>query len=142
MNPSTIRVGIVDDEQALRDSLGDYLSDQVGFVVVGEAACGSDALRMAAGTSMHVLVVDLGLSGAAAVDALCELRAHAPGVALLVLSKVHADEHAAALIRNGASAYLDKNAERGEIVAALRMLAMGRRCIPPGVARLLSARAG
>jgi DNA-binding NarL/FixJ family response regulator len=66
------------------------------------------------------------------------IRAKAPDVGILILSGYPEEHYAVNLIRQGASGYLNKECDPGEIVNAIRVISLGKRYITPGVAELLA----
>ena len=66
------------------------------------------------------------------------IRAKAPDVGILILSGYPEEHYAVNLIRQGASGYLNKECDPGEIVKAIRVIALGKRYITPSVAELLA----
>lgn len=133
-----VTVGIVDDHAIVRTGLKQFLSDQVGLRVAGEAASAREAIDLVRTTEMHVLVLDLSMPGASGIDAITMIRAKAPDLGILVLSSYPEEHYAINLIRMGANGYLNKECEPSEIVAAIRAIAAGRRYISPVVADLLA----
>jgi DNA-binding NarL/FixJ family response regulator len=59
-------------------------------------------------------------------------------VGILILSGYPEEHYAVNLIRQGASGYLNKECDPAEIVKAIRVIALGKRYITPGVADLLA----
>ena len=133
-----IRVGIVDDHAIVRTGLIQFLSDQVDFRVVAEGASGKDALEMARGGELDVLVLDLSMPDQSGIDALAAIRTRCPDLAILILSGFPEAHYATTLLRQGASGYLNKECDPDEIAKAIRTVALGRRYISPQVAELLA----
>lgn len=133
-----IRVGIVDDHAIVRSGLTQYLSEQMGLRVVGEAASGREAITLARTTEMDVMLLDLSMPGQSGIDALAGIRAHAPDLGILILSMYPEEQYAVNLVRRGASGYLNKQCDPEEIVNAIRTIALGRRYVTPAVAELLA----
>lgn len=133
-----IRVAIVDDHAIVRTGLRQYFSEQVDLRVVGEAASAREALDLLRKETIDVLVMDLNMPEQSGVDALAAIKARAPELPVLILSGFSETQYATMLMRQGASGYLNKECEPEEIVKAIRMLALGKRYITPGVAELLA----
>jgi DNA-binding NarL/FixJ family response regulator len=132
-----IRIGIVDDHSIVRSGLRQYFEDQSDLQVVGEAASGRAAVEMVRTTTLDVLIMDLSMPGQTGADAIVQIHARAPSLAILVLSGYPEEHYAVDLIRKGASGYLNKQCEPSEIVTAIRTVAHGRRYITATVAELL-----
>ena len=133
-----IRIGIVDDHHIVRTGLRQFFSDHVDFRVTGEAANGREALELARGGEVDVLVMDLSMPDQGGVDALAAIKARWPQLPVLILSGFPESHYAMALIRQGASGYLNKECDPEEIANAVRTVAGGRRYITPAVAELLA----
>ena len=133
-----IRVAIVDDHAIVRAGLRQYFSDQVDLKVTGEAANGREALDLVRKGEVDVLLMDLSMPDQSGVDALAAIRARAPDLPVLILSGFPEAHYATALLRQGASGYLNKECDPEEIVSAIRTVVRGRRYITPAVAELLA----
>ena len=118
----TVRVVIVDDHPAVRLGLRLALPRAGDIAVVGEAADGEEALRVARDAHPDVVVMDLRmpgrLSGVAAIRA---LRRPAGAVPQVV---VHTAEYDARLVPEalaaGAWGYVPKQGELADLIAAIR----------------------
>jgi len=133
-----IRVAIVDDHAIVRTGLRQFLGEQENISVTGEAASGHEALALVRNSAIDVLIMDISMPGQSGIDVLASIRAHAPAVAVLILSAYPEAHYATSLLRQGASGYLNKECEPEEIVAAVRALARGKRYITANVAELLA----
>ncbi len=133
-----IRVGIVDDHAIVRAGLRQYLSEHVDLRVAGEAANGGEALELARGGEVDVLLMDLAMPDQSGVDALAAIKTRFPELAVLILSGFPELHYATTLLRQGASGYLNKECDPEEIVKAIRTVARGRRYITPAVAEMLA----
>jgi DNA-binding NarL/FixJ family response regulator len=133
-----IRVGIVDDHAIVRTGLRQYLSEHVDLRVTGEANNGREALELARGGEVDVLLMDLSMPDQGGVEALAAIKARFPKLSVLILSGFPETHYATTLLRQGASGYLNKECEPEEIVTAIRTVARGRRYIGAAVAELLA----
>ena len=133
-----IRVGIADDHAIVRDGLRRFLSDNVDLRVTGEAANGREALELARGGEVDVLLMDISMPQQSGVDALAAIKARFPELPVLVLSGFPESHYATTLLRQGASGYLNKECDPEEIVTAIRTVFRGRKYISPAVAEMLA----
>jgi two-component system, NarL family, invasion response regulator UvrY len=133
-----IRIGIVDDHQIVRTGLRQFLSEHVDLRVTGEAANGREALELARGGAVDVLLMDISMPDQSGVDALAAIKARFPELPVLILSGFPETHYATPLLRQGASGYLNKDCDPEEIANAIRTVARGRRYISPAVAELLA----
>jgi len=133
-----IRIGIVDDHAIVRTGLRQMLSEHVDLRVTGEALNGREALELARGGEVDVLLLDISMPDQSGVDALAAIRARFPDLAVLILSGFPEAHYATTLLRLGASGYLNKECDPQEIANAIRTVARGRKYISPAVAELLA----
>ena len=134
-----IRIAIVDDHAIVRAGLRQYFSEQVDLRVTGEAANGREALELVRQGDLDVLVMDLSMPDHSGVDALAAIRARAPDLPVLILSGFPEAHYATALLKQGASGYLNKECDPEEIIKAIRTVHRGRKYISTAVAELLAS---
>jgi len=132
-----VRVLVVDDHPVVRAGIVALVAGD-GVEVVGEAANGEEAVRLAAELRPDVVLMDLAMpvvDGAAATE-----RIVAAGSArVLVLTTYDTDRDILRAVEAGATGYLLKDAPREELVAAVRTAAEGGTVLaPPVAARLLT----
>jgi two-component system response regulator NreC len=122
-----MRVLLVDDHAVFRRGLKVVLGQGDGrFEVVGEAATGEDAVRMAGELSPAVVVMDLHLPGMDGVEAIRRIRAAHEGTRVLALTGQEAEEWLRKVLEAGASGLVRKSAAHQELVTALETVAGGR----------------
>jgi DNA-binding NarL/FixJ family response regulator len=121
-----IRVLVADDQAIVRDGLVTLLGLLDDLEIVGEAADGEQAVRLALETRPDVVLMDLRmpvLDGAAATARILE---QLPATAVVVLTTFADDASIAGALRAGARGYLTKDAGRAELAAAVRAAASGQ----------------
>jgi len=132
-----IQLLVVDDHPIVRAGLVAVLAEEPGLEIVGEAADGDEAVRIAAETHPDVVLMDLrmpGVDGVAATARLAAGEAGTPAPRVLILTTYETDEQILAAVEAGAGGYLLKAAPRAEIVAAIRSVAAGQSALSPQVA--------
>ena len=127
-----IRIAIVDDNAIIRPGLRQFFAEQADFSVVAEAVNGHEALAIVAKGAVDVLLLDLSMPDQSGVDALTEIKALAPNLPVLILSGFPEEHYANAMMRRGASAYLNKDCDPEDIVRAIRFVFRGRSMPVPG----------
>ncbi|HEY8708948.1 MAG TPA: response regulator transcription factor [Burkholderiaceae bacterium] len=122
---STIRLVIVDDHSLVRDGLRARLSVVAGLQVIGEAASGAEALRLAEADPPDLMLVDVGMRGMNGIELATALRERHPQVRVLMLSMYDNREYVLSAIRAGARGYVLKESPTEEILAAISAVCAG-----------------
>lgn len=133
----SIRVLIADDQPIVRTGLTMLLDAQPGIEVVGAAADGREAVRLALQLRPDVGLFDIRMPLMDGIEATRRLATLLPEVAVLVLTMFEDDESVLSAMRAGARGYLLKGAQQQDILAAIRSVVAGQFVIGPGVAARL-----
>jgi NarL family two-component system response regulator LiaR len=134
----TVRVLIADDHGVVRQGLRIFLSRDPGLEVVGEAANGEEALRMARRLEPDVVLMDLLMPVMDGIEATKAIRAELPEVEVIALTSVLEDASVTGAVRAGAIGYLLKNTEADELRQAIKAAAAGQvHLAPEAAARLM-----
>ena len=128
---------IVDDHPVVRDGLSSMFARDPEFEVLGEAADGAEAVRLAESLGPDVILMDLRMPGMDGVTATAELARRGIGARVLVLTTYDTDSHVLPAIEAGATGYLLKDAPRAELLRAVRAAARGEAALSPSVAARL-----
>jgi DNA-binding NarL/FixJ family response regulator len=135
MKPVTLL--IVDDHPVVRDGLSGMFAPDPGFEVLGEAADGAEAIRMARTLRPDVILMDLRMPGMDGLTAITELARRGIPARVLVLTTYDTDTYVLPAIEAGATGYLLKDAPRDELLRAVRAAAEGQSVLSPSVATRL-----
>jgi DNA-binding NarL/FixJ family response regulator len=123
----------------VRDGLSGMFAPDPEFEVLGEAADGAEAVRLARALKPDVILMDLRMPGMDGVTAITELARLGIPARVLVLTTYDTESHVLPAIEAGATGYLLKDAPRAELLRAVRAAAHGQAVLSPAVAtRLLS----
>jgi DNA-binding NarL/FixJ family response regulator len=133
---------IVDDHLLVRAGLECMLNGTEGMRVVGTAADGLEALRLARRLAPDVVLMDLCMPGIDGVEATRLLRASQCAPVVVVLTSACAPAVVRDAFAAGAAGYLLKDMPPEQLLEALRGLASGRPAIDPRVARILGRQHG
>ena len=132
-----IRLVIADDHPVVRAGLRTMLSNQPGFLLVGEASTGFEAVEQVVRLHPDVVLMDLRLPGLDGVAATAQIRARQLPTAVLILTVHESTVDILRAIEVGATGYLLKDAQSEELVAAIRTVAQGKAVLAPTVATRL-----
>jgi len=130
-----IHILIVDDQAITRSGLRALLAAEPDVEVAGEARNGEEAVELAASLQPDVVLMDLRMPGANGIEATRRLHRTSPHIAILVLTVFEDDTSVFPAIRAGARGYLLKDAERDELLRAIRTVARGGAVFSPGIAQ-------
>lgn len=134
-----LRVLVVDDHPLYRDGLVTAIAAMPDVEVVGDAADGAEAVRIARELEPDVVVMDLHMPELNGIEATRQMVTDRPATAVLVLTMLDGDDSVFAAMRAGARGYLLKGADRAEIRRALEAMANGEVVFSSGIAsRVLS----
>jgi DNA-binding NarL/FixJ family response regulator len=135
-----IRVLVADDHPIVRAGIVGLLSAAADIDVVGEAADGIDAVRLAAELEPDLVLMDLRMPALDGAEATARIIGARPTAKVLVLTTYETDEHILGAIEAGASGYLLKAAPEAEILAGVRSVVAGETVLAPSIAAKLVSR--
>jgi len=134
---SKLRILLADDHGVVRKGLRSVLESEEDLRVVGEAADGLEAVRLARELAPDVVIMDLAMPLLSGIDATARLARECPGTAVVVLS-MHSDEsYLTRALAAGARGYLLKDSAEEDLPRAVRAAAAGQPYFSPGVAQPL-----
>ena len=133
----TIRVLLADDQALVRAGLEMIVDAAEGLAVAGQARDGAEAVALADRLLPDVVLMDVRMPGIDGIEATRRIAATQGAPRVVMLTTFDLDEHVFAAFRAGASGFLLKDAERSDIVAAIRAAAAGDALVAPSVTRRL-----
>ena len=128
-----IRIVLADDHEVVRIGLAALLDRQSGFRVVGEAASGSEALRLARALRPDVVVMDIRMPDGSGIEACRAITAELPQTPVVMLTSYADEEALFEAIAAGASGYVLKRIGSNELVSAVRTVAQGQSMLDPAI---------
>lgn len=132
-----IRIAIADDHGVMREGLRLQLLQHEGFEVVGEAADGRQAVKLAEDLTPDVLIMDIGMPNLNGIEATAQITKRCPAVRVIILS-VHSDEeYLLRALGAGAKGYLLKESAHLDLKRAVEAVAQGNSFFSPTVSRML-----
>jgi len=133
----TVRVVLCDDQALLRKGFRMILEAEGDMEIVGEAADGRDAVRLAALYAPDVVLMDVRMPVMDGIEATRAIAAAGDRTRVLILTTFDLDEYAFSALRAGASGFLLKDVPPAELVSAIRTVARGDAVVSPRVTRRL-----
>jgi DNA-binding NarL/FixJ family response regulator len=131
-----IRVVVADDQALVRVGFCGIISATPGFIVVGEAGNGAEAVEAARRTRPDVILMDVRMPVMNGIEATREIT-QSTDVRALILTTFDLDEYVFAALRAGASGFLLKDTLPADLLTAIRVVAAGDALLAPSVTRRL-----
>ena len=128
---------IADDQPLQRFGFRMLLESQDDMTVLGEAANGSEAIRMTSELHPDVVLMDVRMPGLDGIEATRRIVATGDRTRVLILTTFDLDEYAYAGLRAGASGFLVKDAQPEELLSGIRSVASGDAVVAPSLTRRL-----
>jgi DNA-binding NarL/FixJ family response regulator len=130
---SVICVLLAEDHTIVRKGLRALLDDETDIEVVGEAQDGREAVKMVKQLRPHVVLMDISMPGLNGLEATRQIKAQAPEVRVLVLTRHANREYIYQILRAGASGYVVKQAVPAELVLAIQAVYRGDTFLSPSI---------
>ncbi len=130
-----LRVLLADDHILVRAGLRKLLESMPEVEVVGEADDGLALLQRAQELQPNLVLMDIAMPGLNGLEATARLTKALPEVRVIILSMHQNEEYVRQALRNGAVAYLLKDAAPLELELALKAVLRGETYLSPAVSR-------
>jgi DNA-binding NarL/FixJ family response regulator len=135
VNP--VRIVLADDHTLVRKGLRLLLEHQPGFLVVGEASNGREAVELAAQCQPTVAVLDVAMPILNGIEAARQISTRAPRTAIVFLS-MHSDEsYVLRALKAGGRAYLLKDSADHDLINAVHAASESRTFFSPAISKML-----
>jgi DNA-binding NarL/FixJ family response regulator len=130
------RLLLCDDQELIRDHVRAILRELGTFEIIGEAANGLSAVRMALELNPDLLLMDVSMPGLNGIDATRRILARAPGIRVLAYSG-NSDEHTIrSMFSAGALGYVKKPSDPAVLITGLMKVLRGERYLSVHLKRL------
>jgi DNA-binding NarL/FixJ family response regulator len=136
-----IRVALADDQELVRAGFAALLDAEDDIEVVGEAADGQQAVRIAGQRRPDVMLMDIRMPVLDGIEAIRRIasRPELASVHVIILTTFELDEYVFDGLRAGAAGFLVKDTDAAELIRAVRVVAGGGALLAPTVTRRLIA---
>ncbi len=137
----TLRVVVADDQALVRAGFCGIVAATDGFTVVGEAGTGAEAVEVTRRARPDVVLMDVRMPVLDGIEATRQITGSADTCAtrVLILTTFDLDEYVFSALHAGASGFLLKSTEPGQLLTAIRVIADGDALLAPSVTRRLVA---
>jgi DNA-binding NarL/FixJ family response regulator len=130
------RVLLADDAPVVRQHVKGLL-EREGFEIVGEAADGQEAVKLAQALDPDVAILDLSMPQLSGMATAREIKQLCPRTQL-ILQTVHPEGHEIALaLRAGIRGYVTKTESAKDLVRAIWDVSRGRVFVSPSASRVV-----
>lgn len=129
---------IIDDHFVVRSGLATSIEIEPDLKVIATSDNGNDAAPLYQKHQPNVVLMDMQLPDINGAQATANIRNIDPDARILIFSTFARDEEITAAFEAGASGYLQKSASREELLTALRLVADGKKYLPPDLAQRLT----
>jgi DNA-binding NarL/FixJ family response regulator len=132
-----LRILIADDHALLRRGTRGLLQRRRGFIVVGEAANGKEAVEKAKKLKPDVAIVDISMPELDGIQATRQIREAVPDTKVLVLTMHESEELVQNALAAGAHGYVLKSDLTESLISAVKDVAASKRCLAPKVSEIV-----
>jgi DNA-binding NarL/FixJ family response regulator len=119
-----VNILLAEDEQLVRQGLR-LMIETAPDLRVTEAADGLEAVALLERRAFDLVILDIRMPGLDGIQAARRIRAQLPEQKILFLTTFNDDDYALQALRLGASGYLLKNADAGQLISAIRSCLTG-----------------
>ncbi|MCE7011045.1 response regulator transcription factor [Kibdelosporangium philippinense] len=134
-----IRVALADDHELVRMGLRVLIDREPDMIVSAEVSSGQETLQLLHRDPPDVLLLDVRMPG---MDGLATLREVPDGIStrVIIVTTFEVDQYIFDALSSGAAGFILKDADPGELVRAIRVVADGDALLSPSVASRVVAR--
>lgn len=132
-----IRLFFVDNHPLILEGLRALLKGAPDIIVAGQARNGTACLSFLSANTIDVILTDVCLPDIDGLDLCAAIKVEYPQVRVLALSSCKDLKYITEMIAHGASGYVMKDADRTELLEAIRTVHNGGTYFSPGVSQLL-----
>lgn len=133
--PRPITILLVEDHALMRRGIKGQFALELGFSVVGEAADGLQAIKLAAELEPNVVLMDIDLPVTDGIAATQQIKSNCPETRILALSAFDNDIQVMGMLAAGADGYCLKTIEWEQLIAVIHLIQSGGAYLDPQVAR-------
>ena len=134
---STVKLFLVDDHKMIREGLKNFLADQEGFEIVGEAENGQDCLNQLDELEVDIVLTDLNMPVMDGLELIKKIKQGKPELKVIALTMMGESQHIKQMLAEGAVGYLLKDCSEEELISAIKMVQQGGTYYSPEVTNII-----
>jgi DNA-binding NarL/FixJ family response regulator len=129
-----LRILIAEDHETVREGFRLIIDTQADMEVVGEAGDGRAAIELARSLQPDIVLMDISMPELNGLKAAAKLKRVAPEIKILTLTRHTDTAYLQELLQAGVSGYVLKQSASGELIRAIRAVAVGGSYLDPAIA--------
>lgn len=133
-----LRILIADDHPLFRDGIRLMLSTAPDMELIGEATSGDEAVRLAIELQPDVILMDIKMPGINGIEATRQIMQTAPHIRILIVTMFEDDASVFTTMKVGARGYVLKDADKEDMLRAIRSVGRGDAIFSAEIASRLS----
>lgn len=130
-----VRVLLADDHRLFREGVASLLERADDIALVGETGTGEEAVRLADELEADIVLMDLKMPGIGGIEATRAIVGRNPHIGVIIVTMFEDDESVFAALKAGARGYVLKDADRGNLLRAIRAVAQGEALLGAQIAQ-------
>ncbi len=120
------KILIADDHQMVRKGIATLLSDTPELTIIGEAKTGREVLNFLEQNETDVVLMDITMPEMNGIEATKQISAQYDNVKVLAISMYDEYDYIQSILKAGAFGYILKDADKEELLIAIRKLLQGK----------------
>jgi len=132
------RIVLVEDHAILREGLKALIEIETDFEITGDFGSVEESLVGIRQLQPDLVLTDLALPGSSGFELLAQINNVAPRARKLVLTAHNSEEYIRAALNAGADGYVLKDANRVELMQAIRTVSAGQKFLSEALANKMS----
>jgi len=121
-----ISVFIVDDHPVVVEGIHSLLINEADIFWAGHALTAASCISYFEKITVDVILMDINLPDKSGIELCAEIKKAKPGIQILALSTLNQPSYIRKMIESGASGYILKNADKEELLSAIKDVASGK----------------